>query len=205
MVVLAVVLLLAALSLAALSGAKTRAATSTCLNNLRQWGYATQLYALDHDDFLPAEGSPNGQSTTTGWYNLLPRSLGIPTYAESAWRTNRAAPLPRAIWFCPANTNRSNGHNLFHYCLNEHIDGTGSLDRPLRLSNVNRPSAAVWLFDNGKRAAVAQQNNLHTNLHFGGAQLLFLDGHARRFRSTEYWDFASDKGRTDNPEIVWTP
>ena len=63
----------------------------------------------------------------------------------------------------------------------------------------------VWLFDNGKRAAVAQQNNVHTNLHSQGAQFSFLDGHAARFRNTEYWDFTLDKGRTNNPNLVWIP
>jgi prepilin-type processing-associated H-X9-DG protein len=52
---------------------------------------------------------------------------------------------------------------------------------------------------------VAQQNNVHTNLHSRGAQLSFLDGHAARFRNTDYWDFQHDKGRTDNPDLIWTP
>ena len=121
------------------------------------------------------------------------------------WRTNPAAALGRSLWICPANTNRSNGNNLFHYCLNEHIDGTGAQDRPARLASVNRPAQVVWLFDNGKRAAVAQQNNVHTNLHSQGAQFSFLDGHAARFRNTEYWDFTLDKGRTNNPNLVWIP
>jgi len=63
----------------------------------------------------------------------------------------------------------------------------------------------VWLFDNGKRAAVAQQNNVHTNLHIKGAQFTFLDGHSGRLRNTEYWDFTTNKGRTNNQDIIWIP
>ena len=63
----------------------------------------------------------------------------------------------------------------------------------------------IWLFDNGKLAAVAQQNNVHTNLHSRGAQFVFLDGHALRLKNTAYWDFAADKGRTNNPDLVWIP
>src|SRR5438093_4418002 len=33
-----------------------------CLNNLKQWGLATHLYADDHDDFLPPDGTPNPRS-----------------------------------------------------------------------------------------------------------------------------------------------
>ena len=103
------------------------------------------------------------------------------------------------------NTNRSNGYDLFHNCLNDHIDGTGDEDRPVRMSTLRSPSQIVWLFDNGKRAAVAQQNNLHTNIHNGGANISFVDGHVARFRNTEYWDFKTDKGRTNNPALMWNP
>jgi hypothetical protein len=35
--------------------------------------------------------------------------------------------------------------------------------------------------------------------------MLFLDSHVARFRSTEYWDFAANRGRTNNPDIIWYP
>jgi prepilin-type processing-associated H-X9-DG protein len=131
--------------------------------------------------------------------------MGVPTYNEMAWRTNAAAPLTRSPLLCPANTNRSNGFNLFHYCLNEHIDDTGMFDHQARVSSITRPSHVVYLFDNGGRAARAQQNNVHTNLHNQGANILFVDGHVTHFRNIEYWDFKRDKGRTNNPSIVWIP
>jgi prepilin-type N-terminal cleavage/methylation domain-containing protein/prepilin-type processing-associated H-X9-DG protein len=204
-IVLAIVALLASLLLPVLSKARARVNSLVCLNNLRQWGLATQLYAAEFDDYLPPEGAPNGLSATTGWYVLLPLEMGLAPYQAMPWHTNPAAPLGKSLWICPANTNRSNGNNLFHYCMNEHVDATGDLDCPTRLSSISRPTQVVWMFDNGKRAAVAQQNNVHTNIHQRGAQFLFLDGHARRYRNTDYWDFLSDKGRTNNPEIIWIP
>ena len=123
-----------------------------------------------------------------------------------AFRTNAKGTSERLIWLCPANTRRSTGTNLFHYCLNEHINGTGDPDiRQVRHSTIQEPTRAVWLFDNGGLAGVAQQNNVHTNLHSQGAQFLFLDGHTTRFKSTAYWDFARDRGRTNNPELIWKP
>lgn len=205
LVVIAVIAILAGLLLPALGKAKAKARSVICLNHLKQWGLATHLYVTDNDDFLPPEGSPNGMSMETGWYIVLPRALGLKPYCDFAWRTNPAAPLGNSLWICPSNTNRSNGNNLFHYCLNEHVDRTGEADRPIRLTSVDRPGQVVWMFDNGKRAAVAQHNNVHTNLHQRGAQFLFLDGHVARFRNTAYWDFKANKGRTNNPEIVWMP
>lgn len=203
LVVIAVIAILAALLLPALHKARSRVRSVVCLNHLRQWGLATQLYALENGDFLPNNGAPNGISVNNGWYVDLPRVLGLKPYAELSWRTNAAAPLDQSIWICPANTNRSNTNNLFHYCLNEHINGTGVNNRPIRISDIREITRVVWLFDNGKRAAVAQQNNVHTNLHQAGAQFTFLDGHSARFRNTEYWDFNTGKGRTNHPDLIW--
>lgn len=206
LVVIAIIAILAGLLLPGLNQAKAKTRTVICLSNLRQWGYAMQMYAVDNDDFLPPEGTGNTLVSDKGWYVDLPKHIGIkPGYFESPWRTNAAAPLPRAIWICPANPRRSNGNNLFHYCLNQHIDETGAADRRVRLSTVPNPSKVVWLFDNGKLAARAQQNNVHTNLHQRGANFTFLDGHAARFRNTEYWDFSGKRGRTNNPSLVWQP
>jgi prepilin-type processing-associated H-X9-DG protein/prepilin-type N-terminal cleavage/methylation domain-containing protein len=205
LVVVLVISILTGLLLPVLSKARARAHSAICANNLKQWGIATHLYTLDNDDYLPPEGSPNGLSTESGWYINLPLTMGVRPYCEMVWRTNTAAPLGRSIWICPSNKNRSNGNNLFHYCLNEHVDATGEADHAVRLGSIPHASQVVWLFDNGKRAAVAQQNNVHTNLHYGGAQFLFLDGHVKRFRNTAYWDFTTDRGRTNNPEIVWIP
>ncbi len=205
LVVMAVIAILASLLFPALRTATAKARSIVCLNHLKQWGLATHFYVADNDDFLPPEGAPNGLSTDTGWYIALPRELGLRPYFECPWRTNPAVPVGRSIWICPANTNRSNGHNLFHYCLNEHVDRTGEFDSPTRLSSIGNPAVVVWMFDNGKRAAVAQQNNTHTNLHQRGANFLFLDAHAVRFRNTAYWDFLSNKGRTNNPALLWVP
>ena len=179
--------------------------STVCVNNLRQWGLATQAYASDHDDFLPPDGSPNGNSTKSGWYIDLPNTLSVPTYAELDWPFNPDISPPPSIWVCPSSTNRSNGKNLFFYCLNQHVNDTGADNRPVTLDRIKHPSRTVWLFDNGRRAAVAQQNNVAVNVHQGGAQFLFLDGHVARFRSADYWDRRNDRGRTNHAEILWNP
>jgi prepilin-type N-terminal cleavage/methylation domain-containing protein/prepilin-type processing-associated H-X9-DG protein len=204
LVVIAIIAILAALLLSMLGKARASAQAAGCRNNLKQWGFATQLYAAEHDDYLPQDGSASGSSVDAGWYVDLPHELGIPIYAEMPWRTNAQIDPGNSIWICPANTRRSNGNNLFHYCLNEHVNGTGSGNQ-IKLMAIHQPIVTVWLFDNGGLAPVAQENNVHTNLHNRGAQFVFLDGHAQRFRNFEYWDFATGKGITNNPELVWFP
>ena len=204
LVVIAVIAILAALLLPALFRAKQRAQTSVCMNNLKQWGYATHLFAVDNNDLLPQDGSPNGDTPDVGWYNDLPRVLGLRTYKEMPWRRDPTIDVGRSVWICPANSRRSNGNNLFHYCLNLHINGTGSGNQ-VKLCSLKHPVRLVWLFDNGRVAGVAQQNNVHTNIHQVGANFCFLDGHVRRWKNTEYWDFKTDRGRTNNPNLVWIP
>lgn len=204
LVVVAIIAILATLLTSAVIQVKQKVYGTICMNHLRQWGLATQLYALDHNDWLPRDGSPNGASVKNGWYVDLPRMLDIPDYHQMPWRTNSSRPPTKSIWICPANRNRSNGNNLFHYCLNAHVNGSGTGNQ-IKLSNIHEPTSTIWLFDNGKRAAVAQHNNVHTNLHSKGAQFTFLDGHSAWFRNTDYWDFQLNKGKLGNTKLRWKP
>jgi len=185
LVVIAIIAILAALLLPALSRARQHAHAAFCLGNLKQWIVATHLFAGENDDLLPKDGAPNG-------------------IREMPWRTNAAIDPGRSLWICPSNPRRSNGNNLFHYCLNDHVNGEGTGNQ-VKLSSIRDPARVVWLFDNGGLAGVAQQNNVHTNLHGQGAQFAFLDGHCARFRNLEYWNFATGQGRTNNPNLIWIP
>jgi prepilin-type processing-associated H-X9-DG protein len=206
-VVIAIVGILASLTLPALARARGQGYRAVCLNNLRQWGLATRMYALDHDDYLPPDGTPNpGEShTNTGWYIQLPQQLGLPRYHDMPWRTNADAATGFTVWLCPANRRRSNGRNLFHYCLNSHVNGTGEDAAPVRLDSLPSPDSLVWLFDSKNLPAVGYWGYSHTNLHAGGAQFLFLDGHAVRFPASAYWDLERNKPRTNHAEIRWEP
>ena len=135
----------------------------------------------------------------------LPETIGIRPYRDMPWRTNASLDPGRTLWICPSNPRRSNGNLLFHYCLNEHVNGTGSENRQIAVSSLKNPTCIVWLFDSQHLPAIGGCSYVHTNLHAHGAQFLFLDGHVARFRNTEYWDFNRRRGYTNNPELVWYP
>jgi prepilin-type N-terminal cleavage/methylation domain-containing protein/prepilin-type processing-associated H-X9-DG protein len=211
LVVIAIIAILAALLLPALGKAKEKAKATVCLNNLKQWGTALYLYANEHSDSLPPEGNvfPGNTPQTQAWYVQLALQMKAPRYFDMPWRTNAAADVGRSVYICPSNTRRAEGasyKNLFHYCLNGFIDDGGLR----RMSSVLRPTTVVYLFDSKNQPAVLTStsrpgNFVHTNLHSGGAQFLFLDSHVGRFRNREYWDFTIDKSITNNPSIRWVP
>lgn len=204
---LAIVAVLTALGLPALSQAQGRAASVLCSANFHQWGVATQIYCNDNQDFLPPDGTPNPgpASTNVGWYVQLPNTMGWAPYSVLPWRTNSSMKPPISVWLCPSNRRRSNGRNLFHYCLNQSVNGTGTDSRPVRLSWIESPSSLVWLFDSKNLPAVGPSSYTHTNLHSRGAHFLFLDGHSTRYTATRYWDFSSGRPKSNDLPFRWEP
>lgn len=205
LVVVAVIGLLAGLLVPAMAQAQRVARGAGCLANLREWGSATHGFAADNGDLLPYDGAGNGTSTVSAWYADLPPHLGLlPYHQQGEWRTNTVMKLPRSLWLCPANPRRSDGRMLFHYTLNRQVNGSGTVAHAIRVGAVVGPSRTVWLFDNGKKAAVASAGNVHPNLHQKGANFLFVDGHATRLPQAAYWDVARNRARGDTAELRWT-
>jgi prepilin-type N-terminal cleavage/methylation domain-containing protein/prepilin-type processing-associated H-X9-DG protein len=219
LVVIAIIAILAAMLLPALSKAKATAQGAACLNNLKQWGLAMHIYTTDNNDVLPPEGRGTGtpldsdlaDPTYQAWYVQLPELLGLPRYADMPWRTNLTADLGNSIWICPANPRHANfsasgsSHNLFHYCLNDNVNGTTPNNNPyMKLTAVRNALNVVWLFDSKNDPALGSVDFVHLDLHNHGAQFVFLDGHVKRFNLSAYRDSAGNV-ITNNPELVWYP
>lgn len=91
LVAVAIIMILAALLLPALSKARGMAYRSTCQSNLKQFGYALRMYADDNADCAPTHYS---SSKPTAWYNV-----GLNTYM------GYKDIIGNKGWICPADPN----------------------------------------------------------------------------------------------------
>jgi prepilin-type N-terminal cleavage/methylation domain-containing protein len=121
LVVIAIIAVLAALLLPALSKAKEQGRKIECINNLRQLQLAWQLYADDHDGWLPRNDGGEGAgkearrtSWTADWLdyeadnpdntNTLWHSTGQPVWRNPTERDGKRLWLADAIGSDPGMT-----------------------------------------------------------------------------------------------------
>src|SRR5690349_19942496 len=88
LVVIAVIAILATMVLPALHRAKARGRGTQCMNNLRQFGLALQMYADDHDDTLPYNMGAQGTRKTVADGTYLNWVNNVMSWALDSDNTN---------------------------------------------------------------------------------------------------------------------
>jgi prepilin-type N-terminal cleavage/methylation domain-containing protein len=98
LVVIAVIAILAALLLPAISGARRKAQRTVCVNNLRQINLGIRMYCDDSHDSSPSTGSTNSAtvfpSVFSGYKELMKRYVGL----------NGSSSPRDKLFQCPADT-----------------------------------------------------------------------------------------------------
>jgi prepilin-type N-terminal cleavage/methylation domain-containing protein/prepilin-type processing-associated H-X9-DG protein len=176
LVVIAIIAILASLLLPVLANARGKGWATACMNNLKQIGLGTVLYADDYDDALP-RSSHTGQS----WVGSLQ------TYCDG---TN--------LWRCPRDPHRT---RLYSYAINDFLlppDVNNASARDFsRITTIPSPSETFFMAecadgyassdhfhfadpDDGDYSPGGFAAEIAVKRHQNTANYLFVDGHVER-------------------------
>ncbi len=166
--VIAIITLLAAILLPALSRAKAKAEEVVCLNNLKQLQVCAKLYTLDHDGVLPPNRyvyNVNTQGPSYGFSNKLTWCPGLAPFDTTTENIERGLLFPynksTDIYRCPSDKSwvqTPEGESLHirrtrSYNMSQSINGSPYPDETVifppsftKISDIDDPSPSELLF-----------------------------------------------------------
>ena len=163
LVVIAIIAILAGLLLPALSQAKAKARSLSCLSNMRQAGVAAQLYQGDNNSIFAwtftLSGSEEEQANRVSWFGYLkPYYLSSTNPPLCPIRPSNASPAPggpfpvtadgEVIWASDGTVVNFSANILLGGCWWPEIWEIPGLKE----AAVRRPAATVYLTDGGSLA-----------------------------------------------------
>ena len=194
LVVIAIIAILAAILFPVFSRAREKAREASCLSNCKQIALGVDMYAQDYDESYPKADMGN----TLNWMHPIePYIRNSQIYQCPSCRTNRCT---RTGYYFPSLTYQQNGYgwNIGTFA-GGYLDGMGyyygGAEPVISVGLLDVPSETIMLGDLPE--IVKQQNttvyyrgtdpntvDVLADLHNGGANYAFADGHAKRLEQT---------------------
>jgi len=175
LVVVAIIAILAAMLLPALSQAREKARAARCINNLKQLGLVMTMYLDNNNEYFPPAASSDGHT----WFEDV-GSLG--RYLNLHWK-------PGDYWKgtvldCPSKKSGYAGQSI-DYCYNASLAINVGTHRWGKLGRIKYPSRTIAFGETtGKTYYFGKWTSwdpgdtaIDWNTHGAGANVLFVDGH----------------------------
>ncbi len=225
LIVVAIVAILSGLLFPAVGYVREKARNTSCLNNLRQWGMALNLYLDEHRSIFPAcpKGRPNPAGEKDAWFNVLPPYINV-----QAMKDMKVVPMPgkglRSPFLCPSDagsgaaitsfdTEAADAQYYSSYTFNTLVDDGNTR---IRLNNIQHQSAFVIMAETGDglNSGINLSTIVGSNAdegyaynafrHRNSANFVFADGHAENVVQEKIW--RDGLSETDNyGGYFWNP
>jgi len=206
--VIAIIVILIAMLLPALNRAREQAKQTACLSNMRQIGQMAIMYANQERDYFPTVRRDIPSVEFAHWYVQLQRAglLRIGTHLRN-----------NTVLTCPSNYYRNFVNDFANYSWNDFL-GNDAAAPPwpaIKRARITRPESILLAMDGTRRVSqpgggyiqvwyraawgdVLWQKSLNQDIHKGGLNVVFADGHARfcRYEEEEF---------SGNPKLITNP
>ncbi|MBI4025149.1 MAG: prepilin-type N-terminal cleavage/methylation domain-containing protein [Verrucomicrobia bacterium] len=195
LVVVAIIAILAALLMPALSGVRETARGAVCLHNLHQINLALRLYLNDHDDTFPNNRYTDSDGTQgVTWHGQVFYHAGVTkTTRDDDW-VPQAYGNNKGFWRCPTASRKEPTQSYGPYGINGLFETTFSVPPPdnwtraygicgARLDWFPYPDRTAMVADQ-RMATQGSQSGLNggadwrSDMHRGnGGNVIYIDGH----------------------------
>ena len=130
--VVAVIMILAGLMFPIAGSVRARAQRAGCLNNLRQWGLALNLYLDEHRGVYPA-----WKTGKNAWYEVLPSYLDRPAMSEETVFPGQGR---KSVFLCPSDRGDGveQGDYYSSYTFNTHVSVSDGAKRQHQIKNPDK-------------------------------------------------------------------